>query len=859
MLSANSSIRNQSADLHGLSEAEAAARLQSDGPNELPSARKRTFFSTVWEILREPMILMLVCAGVIYIFLGELRDSLVLMSSIFVIIGIELHQERKTEHALEALRDLSSPRAMVIRGGTQRRIPGREVVRGDIVIVSEGDRVPADGVLLSGVNLSIDESLLTGESIAVRKVPAPHVINDLARPGGDDLPFVFSGSMVVQGQGFAEIKATGAHTELGKIGKALQSIEPEATRLQTEVNRLVRVLATIGLSLCVIISIAYGLMRGSWINGFLAGITTAMAILPEEFPVILTVFLALGAWRISQKKVLTRRANAIETLGSATVLCVDKTGTLTQNRMQVHTLFEGQQFVDVDEQMDSLPEKYHELLEYSILASKRNPLDPMEIAFQQFGERSLSNTEHLHHDWALVHEYALSPSLLAMSRVWRSGEDNSSTIAAKGAPEAIASLCRLTTDETERIQLAAANMATEGLRILGVAKCRWEQPNLPESQSDFSFTFVGLVGLADPIRPEVPAAVEECHRAGIRVVMITGDYAGTALSIARQAGISTDSAVITGPELEKMSDADLKESIHTVNLFARVVPEQKLRLVNALKANGEIVAMTGDGVNDAPALKSAQIGIAMGARGTDVAREAATLVLMDDSFSSIVDAIRLGRRIFDNLRKAMSFAFAVHVPIAGLALIPILAGWPLVLMPVHVVFLELIIDPACSVAFESEPGEPGSMRRPPRDPKEPMLGRWLILMSLLQGASVLLVVILLFGIALYRGDTEADARTLTFATLVIGDLMLILTNRSWSRPILTTLRAPNRALWWIIGGAFSTLVLVTFVPFLQTLFRFAPLHLFDTLICLGGGVASLIWFECWKLLRNRMGRTRAVS
>ncbi len=859
MSSAISSIGKQSASLQGLSEAEAAARFQSDGPNELPSARTRTFFSTVWEILREPMILMLVCAGVIYIFLGELRDSLVLIGSIFVIVGIELHQERKTEHALEALRDLSSPRAMVVRDGTQRRIPGREVVRGDIVIVSEGDRVPADGVLLSGVNLSIDESLLTGESVPVRKAPALHEITEIARPGGDDLPFVFSGTMVVQGQGFAEIRATGTHTELGKIGKALQSIEPEATRLQTEVNRLVRVLATIGLSLCGIIFIAYGLMRGSWINGLLAGITTAMAILPEEFPVVLTVFLALGAWRISQKKVLTRRANAIETLGSATVLCVDKTGTLTQNRMQVHKLFAGQQFFDVEEQMDSLPEEYHELLEYSILASKRNPLDPMEIAFQQFGARSLSNTEHLHHDWTLVHEYPLSPSLLAMSRVWRSAEENASTIAAKGAPEAIASLCRLSTEEAGKIQLAASKMAGEGLRILGVAKCRWEHPKLPENQRDLCFTFVGLVGLADPIRPEVPAAVEECHRAGIRVVMITGDYAGTALSIARQVGISTENAVITGPELEKMHEIDLKESIRTVNLFARVVPEQKLRLVNALKANGEIVAMTGDGVNDAPALKSAQIGIAMGARGTDVAREAATLVLMDDSFSSIVEAIRLGRRIFDNLRKAMSFAFAVHVPIAGLALIPILAGWPLVLMPVHVVFLELIIDPACSVAFESEPGEPGLMRRPPRNPKEPLLARWLIVMSVLQGASVLLVVILLFGIALYRGETETDARTLTFATLVIGDLMLILTNRSWTRPIVTTLNAPNRALWWIIGGAFSTLALVTFVPFLQSLFRFAPLHLFDIAICLAGGVASLIWFECWKILRNRIGRTRAAA
>lgn len=858
MSKAISSIGEQLTALRGLTEAEAAARLESEGANELPSARKSTLLSTILVIVREPMILLLICAGVIYLFLGELRDSLVLVGSIFVIVGIELYQERKTEHALEALRDLSSPRAMVVREGKQRRIPGREVVRGDIVIVSEGDRVPADGVLVSAVNLSIDESLLTGESVPVRKAAAGHEIDEIPRPGGDDLPFVFSGTMVVQGQGFAEIKATGARTELGKIGKALESIEPETTRLQMEVNRLARVLAIMGLSLCGVIAIAYALMRESWINGLLAGITTAMALLPEEFPVVLTVFLAIGAWRISQKKVLTRRANAIETLGSATVLCVDKTGTLTQNRMQVHKLSVGANSLDVTVEMDSLPEEFHELLEYSILASKRNPLDPMEIAFQQFGTRNLSNTEHLHHDWELVREYPLSPALLAMSRAWKSTNSGGFVIAAKGAPEAIAGLCRLSTEVTADIQSAASELAAEGLRILGVAKCRLNQSQLPESHREIHFTFVGLVALADPVRPEVPAAVEECHRAGIRVVMITGDYAGTALSIARQVGIATKGAVITGPELDKMNEADLRESVRSVNLFARVVPEQKLRLVNALKANGEIVAMTGDGVNDAPALKSAQIGIAMGARGTDVAREAATLVLMDDSFSSIVEAIRLGRRIFDNLRKAMSFIFAVHVPIAGLALIPILAGWPLVLMPVHVVFLELIIDPACSVAFEAEPGEPGLMRRPPRDPKEPLLSRWLIVMSVLQGASVLFMVILLFGIAIHRGETDADARTLTFATLVIGDLMLILTNRSWTRVIVATLKTPNRALWWIVGGAFTTLVLVTFVPFLQSLFRFAPLHRFDIAICLAGGVASLVWFEGWKLARNRFGRGRAA-
>ena len=857
MINSIPSAQDFLAALHGLSEAEAAERLKAEGPNELPTAKPHTFFATAWGVLKEPMILLLLGAGAIYFFLGELRDSIILLGSIFVVVGIDLYQERKTEHALEALQDLSSPRAVVLRDEQQRRIAGREVVRGDIVIVSEGDRVPADGVLISAVNLSIDESLLTGESVPVRKSAADHATDVIRRPGGDDLPFVYSGTMVVRGQGYAEIKATGTSTELGRIGKALRAIEPQVTSLQREVNHLARVLAILGLSLCAIVVIGYGLTRQDWNEGLLAGITAAMSLLPEEFPVVLTVFLALGAWRISQKKVLTRHGKAIETLGSATVLCVDKTGTLTQNRMQVKSLFAAGQSLDVPD-LNSLPEAFHELLEYSILASKRNPLDPMEIAFQEFGSRSLSDTEHLHHDWALVQEYPLSPVLPAMSRAWKPADQEEFIIAAKGAPEAIIEMCREQGDLASKIKSKAAEMAAMGLRILGVAKCRMKPAPLPENQRDLPFTFVGLVGLADPVRPGVSVAVEECYRAGIRVVMITGDYPGTAQSIARQVGIAATEQVITGTELEGLNQAELRERIRTTNIFARVVPEQKLRLVNALKENGDVVAMTGDGVNDAPALKAADIGIAMGARGTDVAREAADLVLLDDSFSSIVEAIRLGRRIFDNLRKAMSFVFAVHVPIAGLALIPIFAGWPLILMPVHIVFLELIIDPACSIAFEAEPGEPGLMQRPPRDPGDALLSRRHILMSILQGASVLLIVILLYLLPLRQGESEMEARTMAFATLVIGNLMLILTNRSWTHIILATFEAPNAALWWVVSGAFSVLSLAIFVPFLRELFRFAPLSVFDITICLLGGIVSLLWFEAWKIVRNRIAALRAT-
>ncbi len=844
--------------MRGLTEKGATARLQAEGPNELPTAKPRNLLATVWEILREPMILLLVGAGVIYLFLGELRDSVVLLVSIFVVVGISLYQERKTERALEALRDLSSPRALIIRDGKQRRIAGREVVRGDVVVLSEGDRVPADGVVFSAVNLSVDESMLTGESVPVRKAAAGGR-PEMGRPGGEDLPFVFSGTMVVQGQGFAEVRATGVRTELGKIGKALETIAPEQTRLQAEVSRLAGILATLGLSLCAVIAVVYGLTRESWINGFLVGITMAMSLLPEEFPVVLTIFLALGAWRISQRRVLTRRSNAIESLGSATVLCVDKTGTLTQNRMAVQTLFAAGRMFDISAlPTDQLPETFHELLEYSILASKRDPFDPMEIAFQQFGAQYLVDTEHLHADWALVHEYPLSRTLLAMSRVWKPAQGDGYVIAAKGAPEAIIELCRVSPAAASELKARASQMAAQGLRILGVAKSEQGETQVVEHQQDMPFTFVGLVGLADPIRPEVPGAVQECYRAGIRVVMITGDYPATAENIAQQVGMRTGQQVLTGAELESMDDMALRKQVHSTNIFARVVPEQKLRLVNALKANGEVVAMTGDGVNDAPALKAAQIGIAMGGRGTDVAREAADLVLLDDSFSSIVEAIRLGRRIFDNLRKAMSFVFAVHVPIAGMALIPIVAKWPLVLMPVHVVFLELIIDPACSIAFEAEPGEPGLMQRPPRDPREPLLSRRHLILSFFQGASVLSVVIAVFATALYRGETATNARALTFATLVVANLMLILANRSWTRMIAATLRAPNPALWWVVGSALAVLTLINYVPFLRSLFRFSVLHPWDVAVCLAAGSASLLWFEVWKLLRARAVHSSAT-
>ena len=792
------------------------------------------------------MFILLVASGLIYFILGDVTEGIMLMSFVFVIIGITVYQEQKTERALEALRNLSSPRALVIRDGEQKRIAGREVVTGDMLILVEGDRVPADGVLLSSNNVSVDESLLTGESVPVRKIPWKEGVK-AEHPGGDDQPFVYAGTMVVQGQGIVEVRSTGVRTEMGRIGTVLQTVERGETRLKGEISRIVRTIAIVGIFLCAIIVIVYGMSRGNWIEGLLAGITLAMAILPEEFPVVLTIFLALGAWRISRKNVLTRQVPAIETLGSATVLCVDKTGTLTQNRMSVRKFFSRGEMCDHDSTgTNSVAEVCHNLAEYSILACKKDPFDPMEKALLQLGEGDFKTTEHIHTNWELVQEYPLSPDLLAMSNVWRSPDGHEYIIATKGAPEAIADLCHFSKQQQKDLAIPVDAMAAEGLRVLGVAQASFIRPELPDGQHDFTFTFLGLVGFADPVRPQVPEAVRECATAGIRVIMITGDYPLTAQNIGRQIGLPHTDQCITGTELEQMGEGDLRRRISTATLFARAVPEQKLRIVNALKANGEIVAMTGDGVNDAPALKSADIGIAMGGRGTDVARESSSLVLLDDNFTSIVSAVRLGRRIFDNLKKAMAYIFSIHVPIAGMSLIPVLFNMPLVLLPVHIVFLELIIDPACSIVFESEKEERNVMNRPPRHRNEGLFTRKTLALSLLQGFVVLGVVLVIYLNAMSRGLGEAEVRTLTFTTIVIANLSLILTNRSWSDTIITTLRTPNRAMRWVFGGTITCLILVLSVPLLRDLFRFGSVPLMDLIICVLAGVASVIWFECYK-------------
>ena len=835
--------------LKGLSTAEANAHLQRDGPNELTAQKRRGWLYIALGIVQEPMFLLLLACGLIYLMLGDLGEALLLLGFVVVIMAIAFVQEHKTERVLDALRDLSSPRALVIRDGQTRRIAGREVVRGDLIVLGEGDRVPADACLLWSSSLSADESLLTGESVPVTKQADDR---DPSTAGESmDSSRVYASTLVVSGKGVAEVLAIGAETEIGRIGKAVESLSPEPTTLQRETRRIVRWLAVLGLGLCAVVVVGYGLSRGDWLQGLLAGLAMAMAVLPEEFPVILTVFLALGAWRLSRHQVLTRRVPAVETLGSATVLCSDKTGTLTQNRMSVAALRARGRTLEVAPGARELPESYHELVEFGILASQRDPFDPMERALHRLGQETLRATEHLHAEWNLVREYPLSPELMALSHVWRAPGDDQHVIAAKGAPEAIADLCHLDAPASEALIREVRRLAAAGLRVVGVAKAEFSLAQLPAEQHDFDFVLVGLVGFADPIRASVPPALEACRSAGIRVIMITGDYPETARSIAGQIGLPSD-RIIAGPELAGLGDQELAERIRDAHIFARMVPEQKLCLVQALKRNGEVVGMTGDGVNDAPALKAAHIGVAMGKRGTDVAREAADLVLLDDDFASIVNAVRLGRRVADNLRKAMAFVVAVHVPIVGMSLLPVLLGWPLMLTPVHIVLLELIIDPACSIVFEAEDEEPDVMRRPPRDPAAALFGGGPVTLSVLQGLGILAIVFAIYGWKLDAAG-EAEARGLAFVTLVIADLMLILVNRSWNRSAIAMLRSPNPALWWVVGATLGFLAVMIYLPTLNELFRFSVLHLHDLVFAVTAAVLAILWFESFKWWRNRRG------
>ena len=827
----------------GLSEAEARERLARFGPNVLEDREQQGLLQTLRSVATEPMFLLLLLAAAVYLLLGDLGEGLLLSFFALLTVGLVVLQERRSAHALDALRSLAQPQVRLLREGRWQRRAASELVPGDLIAVGEGDRVSADGRLVEASAVTADESLLTGESVPVRKRPwQPDDARDAApAPGGDDSPWLHAGTLVVAGHGLLEVSATGRQTQLGRIGASLAGIDSSSTPLQQQLRRVVQIFGGAALGASLLLVLWHGWREGDWLQGLLSGIAIGMALLPEEFPMALTVFLALGAWRLARIQVLARRPAVIEALGSATLLCVDKTGTLTENRMSLRRLCVPGLDLSLQGAADAaaLPEALHRLLEFGMLASRRGGADPMDQAVLLRGDAGLAGSEHLHPDWTLLHEYPLSPALLAFSQVW-TAPDGQRWIAAKGAPEAVADLCHLDEARWAALRPQVQALAEAGLRVLAVAAGPVGAGEMPPQAHDHGFEWQGLLGFEDPLRASVPEAVAQARAAGVGVAMITGDHAATALAIARQAGIEVQAGALTGEQIAALDDAALDQALRRVRVFARVMPAQKLRLVQAFQRLGETVAMTGDGVNDAPALKAAHVGIAMGQRGTDVAREAAGLVLLDEDFGRIVGGIRMGRRIFDNLRRVMAYIVAIHVPIAGLALLPVLLGLPPLLMPAHVVLTEMVIDPICSLAFEGAPEHPRLMQRPPRRREEGLLAPRLLQMALMQGALLLLATLGLYAWALDAGRSTEQARTLAMLALTLGNLGLVGLDLSLGLGWRSLLGPAARTFWAVSAAALLVLGVALWLPALRQLLHLALLPWGDALWLLGAMAATLL-------------------
>lgn len=798
-------------DFRGLDPSDARRILEEEGENLLPQERSQPFFRKILSLLSEPMLFLLLGGGVLYFFLGDRSEGVILLSFVIVVLAMTYFQKRKTEQALTALAQVAAPRTTVIRGGVRMVIPVRQVVRGDLVVLSEGDRVPADLRLFEG-RLQADESILTGESLPVLKLPGSDNL-PFGRPGDAASPFVFAGTMVTWGSGMALVQATGEKTAIGGIGGALSGITSTPSLLERDSARFIRIASLIGLALALVDFLLFrAVAHRDLLKSLLGGLALVMAILPEEIPVILTVFFALGSWRLARKNVLVKRMSAVEVLGAVTVLAVDKTGTLTENRMSLETAYVGEHVFQASDNA-SLPEDFHKIIEYAVLASSPQSEDPMDKAISSFGKRFLSGTEHLHESWNPVKVYSLEPPILAMARVFETSEERPFLFATKGAPESVLDLCHLPSEEVALLNLKVESMARQGFRVLGVATGRIATPSLPDNLHQVPFSFLGLLGFRDLPRKGVREAIGECQSAGIRVIMMTGDHPETARSVARAVGIP-DRNLLTGATLDSLVDPDTI-SLKEISICARLRPEQKLRLVEILKKSGDIVAMTGDGVNDAPALKAANIGISMGRKGTDVARQAASLVLTEDSFLDLVEGLRMGRRIVDNITSAIRFAVAVHIPLVGLGLLAAVYGGGLILTPVDIVLLQFVIDPSCSLLFEAEPEREGLMREPPHPPGRSPFEWGSLKGPLGQGLLITLIFLLAIEAFISFGWTREIIRTIVFISLVLSILLLILFSRKSDNRKIVNLRSDNPVFRKIFILVPFFLLLLYTVPFLR--------------------------------------------
>lgn len=813
--------------LQGLTDAEVAASHKQHGPNALYFRPKRQIVHILLEIFREPIFLLLVVACGLYFAIGDNTEAWLMVASICFVVAIEIVQEFRSEKALEALRQYAQPKARVRRNGREIAVPTEEIVVGDLVLFAEGERLPADGVVVQHNDLTVDEAVLTGESL-----PATKSINS-----GEDR--LFQGTVVATGMGIARVEAVGSATEFGKLGKSIEAIEPEPTPLQLQIDRFVRQMMLAGLLAFVLVFAINYYYVGQAVAALLFSLSLAMAILPSEIPVAFAAFMALGAYRMTKQKILVKQPRTVESLGSATVICLDKTGTITENRMSVAEV------VDYTE--------HKRCLEYAMWASEPKPFDAMEQAIHTaYAEQT---PKDLRPDFQLVHEYPLGGVPPMMTHI----QENSAgkrVVATKGAVERILMVCLHLDDETRTAVLKKTHeMAGKGYRILGVAAAEWPGNDFPDDPDKFPWAFEGLVALYDPPKPNIQKVFNQFYAAGIQVKMITGDYPETALNIAKQSGLRHDGVFLTGERVMLLSDAELQATVGEVNVFARMFPAAKLRVVEALKTNGEVVAMSGDGVNDAPALKSAQIGLAMGKRGTEIAKAAASMVLLDDNLGRMVTALEMGRRIYNNLRKAIRYVISIHVPIVLVVVLPLVFGWTYlhILMPIHVIFMELIMDPTCAIAYENEPAEPNMLKKPPRAANAPLFSASELTLSIVQGLAITAGVFALYHYAVAQGAGEQKTRAFVFATLMLSNVFLTLANRSFQFTIVRTIFYTNRSIWIMLAIATGILAAVLFVPWLNDLFKLDPLSWSEIGLCAGTALVSVGWFEIWKWGKARMG------
>jgi Ca2+-transporting ATPase len=840
------STANRSAPAQGLTGAEAHRRFLEHGPNELPSAPRRGFAHILLGVLREPMFLLLSAAAVIYLAIGGIGEGLLMSAFAALSILLVVVQEKRSENAIEALRALAAPLARVMRDGAEQRIASREVVPGDLLLLADGERIAADAILLRAEGINVDEALLTGESVPVTK----HVLTRNASGAGEDeraQAMVYAGTLVTSGRGFAEVLRTGARTEAGRIGASLASIEQEPTLLQRSFGRLVRLFAVVAVAGSIFVVLLYGLLHGAWLQGTLSGIAFGMSALPEEFPMVLAVFVALGGRRLARLHVLVRRTAVIEMLGACSTLCVDKTGTLTENRMRVCALATADATIELHVGDERMPDVFVELVRCAALASAHSSNDPLDRSVHELAEAMHAHTAPAAEP-TLQREYGISHERPAVIRVWQRA-DGSLVAAAKGAPEAIADLCGLAGEDRTRLMHIVERQASHGFRVLAVAACPLRDGSaIGAEPAELGLRLQGVIAFADPLRASAPRAIAAARRAGVSVVMMTGDYPVTAIAIAHQAGIDCSAAPLTGAQIAAMDDATLQQQVRTVRVFARIRPEQKLRIVRALKENGEIVAMSGDGVNDAPALKAAHIGLAMGGRGTDVAREASSIVLLEDDLNHLVAGIEMGRRIFDNLRKASIYIAAVHIPITGLTMLPLLLGMPPLLLPLHVVLIEMVIDPVCAIAFENEPVEPGTMSQPPRDPNDALLGWRQVGVAAVQGVLLLAAAFAVYALSLRAGSAEDVARSLAFIAFTAGNLALIRVVATRGATIAGLLARDHGAYWAVAAIAVFVTTACIATPALHRLFQFGVPPLTPMLLAVMAGLVSALVFDLAKLM-----------